>query len=613
MPALFVFLLKVNIALLLFCAGYFLVLRHLTFYTLNRIYLVAAIVFASVYPKIDLNNFAERHQALSSRVQTVILNFQQPAEALVKPISQPTYWDWAEIAFWCGALILAIRLLMQLFSLYKLHRNSIPMNIKDHQVRVMHGDAAPFSFWRSIYVNPANHEPSDLKAILQHEQIHVNEWHTLDILLAELSTIFYWFNPGIWLMKKAVRENIEFITDRKILRGGMDSKDYQYSLVNVSFSAAPQTIVNNFNLSTIKKRIIMMNAKRSSKFNLTRYAVLVPLVLVCLLSFSFSRAELVKKSTLVYKEIAASANKVDIIKLVKKNAAEVSQRIETLVLKNDTIKAGKPATLKLSYSIMLNDTIRKRGRDSLSEIKVIGYKLQADSLVRLKLLKQDGGNQPLLIINGKTVKFDELSKLNPNVIDNIKVEKNNNDSRGIIYIDTKDGQPITAVRVNGVDYTKKGEAFVVRDTMVKVVVGRRMQDSALFARARAYSLKKGGSGRISSVTVTSSGDENHDQLMNEHGVYSLSVDSAAPVSIVNAKRSADIKLMFTKRRNESTIENLSSKLIFIDGKEASAKDMKKLPAADIKSMNVQSGDEVIKKYGEKAKEGVLFITTTKSK
>jgi bla regulator protein BlaR1 len=69
-----------------------------------------------------------------------------------------------------------------------------------------------------------------------HEQVHVNQWHTIDILLAELSSIFYWFNPGIWLMKKAVRENIEFITDRKILNKGIDSKTYQYSLVSVSFN-----------------------------------------------------------------------------------------------------------------------------------------------------------------------------------------------------------------------------------------------------------------------------------------------------------------------------------------------------------------------------------------
>ncbi|MGZ3836490.1 MAG: hypothetical protein ACXVB0_23445, partial [Mucilaginibacter sp.] len=62
MPALFTFLFKVNIALVLFCLGYYAVLRHLTFYTLNRIYLVVAILFASVYPLININSFVQNHQ-----------------------------------------------------------------------------------------------------------------------------------------------------------------------------------------------------------------------------------------------------------------------------------------------------------------------------------------------------------------------------------------------------------------------------------------------------------------------------------------------------------------------------------------------------------------------
>ncbi len=215
MPALLIFLLKVNAALLLFCAGYYLVLRHLTFYTLNRFYLVSAIVFATVYPKINLSDFVQQHQQLARPVQTLAFNWQRPAEALIKPITQPNYWYWVELAFWAGAAFLAGRLLMQLFSLYRLYQNSKPARLHGHDVRVIDGLSGPFSFWRSIYVNPAKHDAADLKSILLHEQVHVNEWHTLDILLAELSTIFYWFNPGIWLMKKAVRENIEFITDQK--------------------------------------------------------------------------------------------------------------------------------------------------------------------------------------------------------------------------------------------------------------------------------------------------------------------------------------------------------------------------------------------------------------
>jgi beta-lactamase regulating signal transducer with metallopeptidase domain len=322
MPALFVFLLKVNIALLLFCAGYYLVLRHLTFYTLNRVYLLAAILFASIYPQINLSDFIQRHQQLARPVQQVVINWQAPAQALAKTVDKPGYWAYVELIFWAGAALLAIRLFVQLFSLYRLYKNSKPATIGNHQVRLMDKDAAPFSFWQSIFVNPANHEPADLKAILLHEQVHVNQWHTADILLAELSSIFYWFNPGIWLMKRAIRENIEFITDQKILKKGIDSKTYQYSLVSVSFNNTQPGIVNHFNLSTIKKRIIMMNAKRSSKINLTRYVFMVPVVVGLLLVFSISKADFVKKSD-AFKSITILSNNVGNAVGINKLAATI--------------------------------------------------------------------------------------------------------------------------------------------------------------------------------------------------------------------------------------------------------------------------------------------------
>jgi hypothetical protein len=290
MPALFIFLFKVNIALVLFCLGYYLVLRHLTFYTLNRIYLVIAILFSTLYPNINLSDFAQRHQQLTAPVQTVILNWKAPAENFVKPLYQPNYWQWVELIFWAGVVLFAVRLMMQLFSLYKLYRQSRPGQVHDYPVRLIKDDISPFSFWRSIYINPTKLSPADLKSVLEHEQVHVSEWHTLDILLAELSTIFYWFNPGVWLMKKAIRENIEFITDRKILQKGTDSKQYQYSLLSVSLATTSNTIVNHFNISTIKKRIIMMNSKRSPGYNLTRYVFLVPAVVALLLVFSLSKA-----------------------------------------------------------------------------------------------------------------------------------------------------------------------------------------------------------------------------------------------------------------------------------------------------------------------------------
>jgi bla regulator protein BlaR1 len=362
MPVLFVFLLKVNIALLVFCAGYYFVLRHLTFYTLNRIYLVTAILFASIYPQINLSGFFQQHQQIGRPVQAMVFSLQAPATAFIKPFEQPNYWQWAETVFWAGAILFALRLIVQLFSLYRIYRSSTAAHIYGHDVRVINSNGGPFSFWKSIYVNPALHEPADLKSILQHEQVHVNEWHTLDILVAELSAIFYWFNPGIWLMKKAIRENIEYITDNKILKNGADTKQYQYSLVNVSFAAAPQGIVNHFNISTIKKRIIMMNAKRSSKIKLTRYALLVPAVVALLLVFSISKAAYITKSNNIGKHLLNNVKTS--VMLTVKNIAALAKTSSTPVKNNpvtaktiDTIRKGSFFLSTSHHSDSLNYVI----------------------------------------------------------------------------------------------------------------------------------------------------------------------------------------------------------------------------------------------------------------
>ena len=125
MPALFIYLLKINLALLLFCLGYYLVLRHLTFYALNRVYLLVAILFSSVYPWINLNEFVQHHQALTAPVQQIIISWKVPATNLVKPLDHHIYWIWAETIFWVGAALFALRLLLQLLSLYRLHLSLI--------------------------------------------------------------------------------------------------------------------------------------------------------------------------------------------------------------------------------------------------------------------------------------------------------------------------------------------------------------------------------------------------------------------------------------------------------------------------------------------------------
>ena len=172
MPELFTILIKVNIALVLFCLGYYLVLRKLTFYTLNRAYLITAILFSSVYPFIDLSVFAQQHQEIVAPVQNAVIIWQAPAQNFV---TQAAYWNWMEVLFWTGAAVFAARLLFQLASLYKIYCKSTEHLINGQNVRVVKGDISPFSFWKSIYVNPEKLSSTDLKNVLAHEQVHVDE------------------------------------------------------------------------------------------------------------------------------------------------------------------------------------------------------------------------------------------------------------------------------------------------------------------------------------------------------------------------------------------------------------------------------------------------------
>ncbi|MCR8556089.1 M56 family metallopeptidase [Mucilaginibacter sp. BJC16-A38] len=613
MPDLFIFLLKVNAALLLFCAGYYLVLRHLTFYTLNRIYLLTAILFATVYPKINLSAFVERHKQIVKPVEGIMLRWQAPAKALIN--ERPDYWLWVEVVFWAGVILLAARLMVQLYSLFKLYRNSTAAQIYNHNVRIMNTDSGPFSFWKSIYINPANHEPSDLRSILQHEQIHVSEWHTLDVLLAELSTIFYWFNPGVWLMKKAVKENIEFITDRKILRNGTDSKQYQYSLVNVSFSAAPQGIVNHFNISTIKKRIIMMNAKRSSNFKLTRYAFLVPAVVAMLLVFSISKAALVKKSI---SNIKASS----LALLERKNPAPVN-------VPNNKVNTSAGVVTKKNIAqqkiiVKLIDTIRK-GKIFISS---------SDKL--------DSVN---IVINGVKASKTDFDKINPNDIEAINIVSPNvgnnvifnlDNKHGTVFVTTKgseagakfrekmDKWPYNAHGINGTGNSSGNLTSVVVVGHPSATNGDSDYDGPTKVESFNITSSNPATITVRGNNASGSGVVVYDnKLYKDTSIkvvkgYSILADTfkslknnSRPYKVNGSSGRTYSNFQVVTSPNHFSVDHIADKMIIINGKISTQADLKKISAFDIDKMVLKTDNETKELYGDRAKNGIVFIVTKK--
>jgi hypothetical protein len=269
------YLLQANLALGLFYLAYRLMLRRLTFYGLNRVFLAFGIVFSAAYPAIDLSGLPQHYPRTDLSRLVAPAAPDQLAASGTPPVN---YGALLGVIYWLGVAVVAGRMVFQLLSLYRVHRRSESARCGPYAFRRLADRVAPFSFWQTVYLNPGCHDANDLPVILQHENVHVREWHTLDLLLAELTLLICWFNPAAWLLKGSVGENLEFRTDRQLLRGGIDCKAYQYSLLHLSHSTPPPALANYFNFITLKTRIAMMNKPLTSRQHLAKYALLLPLI-----------------------------------------------------------------------------------------------------------------------------------------------------------------------------------------------------------------------------------------------------------------------------------------------------------------------------------------------
>ncbi len=280
MPTLFLYLVKLSIGLAAVYLFYQLVLRRLTFYRYNRWYLLAYPLVCFIIPFIDVAPL------LQQSPKATVLQWVPVLHQTVSITEAGSFNGW-QLAIWillAGSLIMLGRLAMQYFSLLQIKKQAAPLHTDGITVYQVNKNIIPFSFANGIYVNTHNHSPEELQEIIRHEYVHVKERHSLDILLGELLCIINWFNPFVWLLRHAIRQNLEFVADNSVVESGIDKKAYQYLLLKVV--GEPQfRIANQFNFSSLKKRITMMNKIKSTKVHLLKFLIALPLVAVLLLAF----------------------------------------------------------------------------------------------------------------------------------------------------------------------------------------------------------------------------------------------------------------------------------------------------------------------------------------
>jgi TonB-dependent SusC/RagA subfamily outer membrane receptor len=288
MPVIAWYLLKLSVSIAVIYLFYQVVLRRLTFYTWNRWYLLGYSLVAFWISLVNINPILEKNQWSHTPLVAFVPVIDNLAAA--EPDPEPAYnaWDALWLVLLTGILIMGVRLLLQYISFRHIRRSAqllTPAPVKVYQVN---RPIVPFSFGRSVFINRHQHNEDELKKIISHEFIHVKQKHTVDILWAEVLCMLNWYNPFAWMLRKSIRQNLEFIADNNVLENGIDKKEYQYLLLKVvglpSFSITPQ-----FNIVSLKKRIAMMNKIKSARIHLFRFLFVLPLAIVMLLAFRNSQ------------------------------------------------------------------------------------------------------------------------------------------------------------------------------------------------------------------------------------------------------------------------------------------------------------------------------------
>ena len=292
------YFLKINVAIALFYAFYRLFFHKDTFFHWRRMALLCFFAISLLYPLLNIQGWIKAHEpmvAMADLYATILL-----PEQLVTP-TQETVINWqevimqfAKIIYWSGMLLLTARFFIQLGSIIRLHFQCSKSNIQGVRVHLLKKETGPFSFFHWIFIHPQSHTKSEISEIITHEETHARQYHSVDVLFSEIVCIFCWFNPFIWLMKREVRGNLEYMADHRVLETGHDSKSYQYHLLGLAHHKAAANLSNSFNVLPLKNRIKMMNKRRTKEIGRTKYLMFLPLAAILMI---VSNIEMVARTT----------------------------------------------------------------------------------------------------------------------------------------------------------------------------------------------------------------------------------------------------------------------------------------------------------------------------
>lgn len=268
---------------------YWLVLRGRKMHAFNRFYLLLTVLAATVVPFLQFDFWIPGKTAATPALkllQFVAIEGEEQMPVVKAATHAWTLGEWLSIGYGAVSLSLLVWLLYSVSSIYRVRRAGLKARRDGYNLVITSDSRAPFSYFRNIFWKDGLDEHSEAgQLILKHDLVHMRQWHTLDKVAMQLAIALCWFNPVFWLINRELALVHEFLADEEAIPDN-DTSAFATMLLEPYYKSALPVMINPF-YSSIKQRIMMLSKTNKTSHRNLRRAMIVPLMIVPVLLFSF--------------------------------------------------------------------------------------------------------------------------------------------------------------------------------------------------------------------------------------------------------------------------------------------------------------------------------------
>ena len=309
MKSLILYLLQVAICHTVFYLLYRTLYSNLAYFNFSRVYLLSATVISFIIPLLSIGVWQPSDHVLGSSLSFLALISQggvTPVRSETTDLAVSRY-DLVDVLFpalltiyLIGCLFVLYKLLRSLWKIYTLIKNNEIVREEDYRIVRLKNGPAFFSFMTCIFINEKKNslKQDEYNTVLLHEQAHIRQKHSYDLLLMEIAGVVCWFNPFLRKLKTSLCQVHEYLADKAVMNTNQDPDAYSKLIIRLSHHYEAERFAHPFSVADLKRRINMLYIQKQSKMKAVRFVAIIPLLALLIMAFSFTeRSEQVQQQT----------------------------------------------------------------------------------------------------------------------------------------------------------------------------------------------------------------------------------------------------------------------------------------------------------------------------